>query len=294
MGDRAHATSACVASARSRTFRSRAHSSALFAPQDVAIMPKGISTVMNRSNDRWCLIVRDGWGKNPVPAMEQRQRRLPRETSRRRPAAGRVSRARSSTPAASMSACPKARWATAKSATRTSARAASSIRNRSRSPSDSQRRVLRQRRDQRRRRQRARATEPTCTCSASSSDAGVHGLLEHLYGCLELCKRKGLSTACSLHAFTDGRDTSPNSGLGYVRQIEAKMAEIGVGRVATVSGRYWAMDRDNRWPRVEKAYRAIACGDGPQFRIGAEAVISTITITHRAEHAAATSSSRPR
>src|SRR5438552_1908420 len=87
------------------------------------------------------------------------------------------------------------------------------------------------------------------------SDAGVHGLLEHLFACLELCKRKGL-TRVFLHAFTDGRDTPPNSGLGYIRQIETKMKEIGIGRVATVCGRYWAMDRDNRWTRVEKAYRA--------------------------------------
>src|SRR5207253_6027870 len=64
------------------------------------------------------------------------------------------------------------------------------------------------------------------------SDAGVHGLLEHLYGCLELCKRRGL-TRVFLHAFTDGRDTPPNSGLGYVRDIEAKMGEIGVGQIAT-------------------------------------------------------------
>ena len=103
------------------------------------------------------------------------------------------------------------------------------------------------------------------------SDAGVHGLLEHLYGCLEQCKRRGL-TRVFLHAFTDGRDTPPNSGLGYLRQIEAKMAEIGVGRIATVSGRFWAMDRDNRWPRVARAYRAIVFGDGAIFRSAEEAV----------------------
>src|SRR5688500_17670559 len=96
------------------------------------------------------------------------------------------------------------------------------------------------------------------------SDAGVHGLLEHLYGCLEACRRRGLSRVF-LHAFTDGRDTSPNSGLGYVRQVEAKMREIGVGKIATVSGRYWAMDRDNRWDRVKKAYDAIVSAVGPRF-----------------------------
>src|SRR2546421_3550230 len=104
------------------------------------------------------------------------------------------------------------------------------------------------------------------------SDAGVHGLLEHLYACLELCKRRGL-TRVFLHAFTDGRDTPPNSGLGYIRQIEAKMTEIGVGRIATVSGRYWAMDRDNRWQRVEKAYDAMVLAEGPRFD-SAEAAIA--------------------
>ena len=78
------------------------------------------------------------------------------------------------------------------------------------------------------------------------SDAGVHALLEHLYACLELCRRRGLDRVF-LHAFTDGRDTPPNSGLGFIRQIEGKMRELGVGKIATVSGRYWAMDRDNRW-----------------------------------------------
>ncbi|MGA2582861.1 MAG: 2,3-bisphosphoglycerate-independent phosphoglycerate mutase [Tepidisphaeraceae bacterium] len=103
------------------------------------------------------------------------------------------------------------------------------------------------------------------------SDAGVHGLLEHLFGCLELCRRKGAKRVF-LHAFTDGRDTPPNSGLGYIKQIEQKMAEIGVGKVATVSGRYWAMDRDKRWNRVEKAYRAITAGEGPIFSSATAAV----------------------
>jgi 2,3-bisphosphoglycerate-independent phosphoglycerate mutase len=103
------------------------------------------------------------------------------------------------------------------------------------------------------------------------SDAGVHGLLEHLYACLELAKRRGLDRVY-LHAFTDGRDTSPNSGLGYIQQVEAKMKEIGVGAIATVSGRYYAMDRDNRWARVEKAYRALAASEGPAFASAQAAV----------------------
>jgi 2,3-bisphosphoglycerate-independent phosphoglycerate mutase len=104
-----------------------------------------------------------------------------------------------------------------------------------------------------------------------ASDAGVHGLLEHLYACLELCRRRGLKEVF-LHAFTDGRDTPPNSGLGFMRKIEEKMKELGVGKVATVSGRYWAMDRDNRWPRVEKAFRALTAGVGPKFRSAEEAI----------------------
>jgi 2,3-bisphosphoglycerate-independent phosphoglycerate mutase len=103
------------------------------------------------------------------------------------------------------------------------------------------------------------------------SDAGVHGLLEHLFACLELCRRRGLSRVF-LHAFTDGRDTPPNSGLGYVREIEAKMKELGVGHIATVIGRYYAMDRDNRWPRVEKAYDAIVLAEGARFDSAERAV----------------------
>jgi 2,3-bisphosphoglycerate-independent phosphoglycerate mutase len=104
-----------------------------------------------------------------------------------------------------------------------------------------------------------------------ASDAGVHGLLEHLYGCLLLAKQRGLERVF-LHAFTDGRDTPPNSGLGYLRAIDAKMKELGVGQVATVSGRYYAMDRDNRWPRVEKAYNAMTRADGPHFPTAEDAI----------------------
>jgi 2,3-bisphosphoglycerate-independent phosphoglycerate mutase len=85
------------------------------------------------------------------------------------------------------------------------------------------------------------------------SDAGVHGMLDHLYGILRQAKEDGLAQVY-LHAFTDGRDTPPSSGLGYVQQVEAQMQAIGVGRIASVCGRFWAMDRDNRWERVQKAY----------------------------------------
>ncbi|MCZ6675008.1 MAG: 2,3-bisphosphoglycerate-independent phosphoglycerate mutase, partial [Verrucomicrobia bacterium] len=85
------------------------------------------------------------------------------------------------------------------------------------------------------------------------SDAGVHGLLEHLYGVLSEAKSAGVEEAY-IHAFTDGRDTSPHSGLGYIEQVEAKCRELGIGKIASVCGRFWSMDRDNRWERVSKAY----------------------------------------
>ncbi len=87
------------------------------------------------------------------------------------------------------------------------------------------------------------------------SDAGVHGMLEHLYGILAQAKAEGLAPdKVFIHAFTDGRDTPPSSGIGYVRQVDAKCREIGIGRIASVCGRFWAMDRDNRWERVSRAY----------------------------------------
>ncbi len=87
------------------------------------------------------------------------------------------------------------------------------------------------------------------------SDAGVHGMLEHLYGILRQAKADGLRPdQVFIHAFTDGRDTPPQSGLGYVRQVEAQCQAIGIGAIASVCGRFWAMDRDNRWERVARAY----------------------------------------
>ena len=93
------------------------------------------------------------------------------------------------------------------------------------------------------------------------SDGGVHSHNTHIYGLLELAKRAGLKKVY-VHCFLDGRDTPPASGKGFVEELEAKMAEIGVGEVAMVSGRYYAMDRDNRWDRVEKAYRCLTLGEG--------------------------------
>nr|WP_302225777.1 2,3-bisphosphoglycerate-independent phosphoglycerate mutase [uncultured Marvinbryantia sp.] len=93
------------------------------------------------------------------------------------------------------------------------------------------------------------------------SDGGVHSHITHIYGLLELAKREGLSKVY-VHCFLDGRDTPPESGKGYAEQLEAKMQELGVGECVSVMGRYYAMDRDNRWDRVEKAYNALVKGEG--------------------------------
>ena len=93
------------------------------------------------------------------------------------------------------------------------------------------------------------------------SDGGVHSHITHIYGLLELAKRNGLEKVY-LHAFLDGRDTPPASGADYVAELSAKCKEIGVGEVVMVSGRYYAMDRDKNYDRVEKAYRALRYGEG--------------------------------
>jgi 2,3-bisphosphoglycerate-independent phosphoglycerate mutase len=103
------------------------------------------------------------------------------------------------------------------------------------------------------------------------SDGGVHSHEEHLHACLELAHREGVERAL-VHAFLDGRDTPPSSGLGYVQSLEKRMREKGYGAVATVSGRYWAMDRDKRWDRVALAYAALARGEGFKARSGVAAV----------------------
>lgn len=99
------------------------------------------------------------------------------------------------------------------------------------------------------------------------SDGGVHSHNEHIYGLLELAKRQGIKKVY-VHCFLDGRDTPPASGKEYVEQLEEKMKEIGVGEVASVMGRYYAMDRDNRWERVEKAYNALVKGIGETAESG--------------------------
>jgi 2,3-bisphosphoglycerate-independent phosphoglycerate mutase len=103
------------------------------------------------------------------------------------------------------------------------------------------------------------------------SDIGVHSLLDHLYGLLELAKRNGIENTF-IHAFTDGRDSPPDSGAGYIKQIEKKASEIGVGRIATVIGRFYAMDRDSRWDRVQRAYECMRFGKGHKAKSAAEAI----------------------
>jgi 2,3-bisphosphoglycerate-independent phosphoglycerate mutase len=92
------------------------------------------------------------------------------------------------------------------------------------------------------------------------SDGGVHSQLQHLFALLRMA-RENKVTNVFVHCFMDGRDTPPESGIDFLRQLEQKMREYGVGQIASVSGRYYAMDRDNRWERVEKAYRAMVHGE---------------------------------
>lgn len=93
------------------------------------------------------------------------------------------------------------------------------------------------------------------------SDGGVHSHTAHLYALLELARRHGIREVF-VHCFLDGRDTPPKSASGYLAELEKEMKSVGTGRVATIMGRYYAMDRDNRWDRVEKAYRAMVHGEG--------------------------------
>ena len=103
------------------------------------------------------------------------------------------------------------------------------------------------------------------------SSGGVHSHIEHIYGLLELAKRAGLKKVY-LHAFLDGRDTPPDSGKSFLLAVEKKMQELGVGEIATISGRYYAMDRDKNYDRVEKAYRAMVYGTGEKASSVEEAI----------------------
>ncbi len=98
------------------------------------------------------------------------------------------------------------------------------------------------------------------------SDGGVHSHIDHLFACIELARRRGLDpNSLVIHVFTDGRDTDPEGGVEYVRELQKKMDELEMGRVGSIVGRYFAMDRDNRWPRPKKAYDLLVFGEGAQF-----------------------------
>jgi len=103
------------------------------------------------------------------------------------------------------------------------------------------------------------------------SDGGVHSHILHLFALLNLAKKKGLKDIC-IHAFMDGRDTPPSSGVDYLKQLEKHLATLGCGRVASVTGRFYAMDRDQRWERVEKAYHALTLGEGKMVRSSLEGI----------------------
>lgn len=103
------------------------------------------------------------------------------------------------------------------------------------------------------------------------SDGGVHSHIDHLFSLLELCKKEGIKNVF-VHAFTDGRDTEPQKALSYIYQLERKLKTLKIGKIATVSGRYYGMDRDKHWDRTERAYRAIAEGNGPLKKTAASAI----------------------
>lgn len=103
------------------------------------------------------------------------------------------------------------------------------------------------------------------------SDGGVHAQLTHLFALIDMAKQHGL-TEVFVHCFMDGRDTPPQSGAGFIDQVEKKLREAGIGKIASVSGRYYAMDRDKRWERVERAFGAMVLGNGAKFHSAADAV----------------------
>ena len=95
------------------------------------------------------------------------------------------------------------------------------------------------------------------------SPGGVHSHMEHLFGIVEMAKKNGLDKVY-IHAFLDGRDVPPSSAAEYMEETVAELNKIGLGKIATISGRFYAMDRDNAWDRVEKAYSALVYGEGVQ------------------------------
>lgn len=117
----------------------------------------------------------------------------------------------------------------------------------------------------------AKASDTALHLYGLLSDGGVHSHINHTIAMLEMAAKAGL-TKVYVHAFLDGRDVAPDSAIGYIERLQAKIDELGVGRIATVQGRYYAMDRDKRWERTEKSYRAMVYGDGPRYRDPLQAV----------------------
>lgn len=109
------------------------------------------------------------------------------------------------------------------------------------------------------------------------SDGGVHSHIDHLFALLKMAKNNGLENVY-VHAILDGRDTPPTSAIEYVKELEEKMKEIGIGKIATLTGRYYAMDRDNRWERVKLAYDAMANGIGNFFKTAQKAIETSYEI----------------
>ncbi|GAB2691495.1 2,3-bisphosphoglycerate-independent phosphoglycerate mutase [Paenibacillus thermoaerophilus] len=106
------------------------------------------------------------------------------------------------------------------------------------------------------------------------SDGGVHSHIDHLFALLDLCKKENFEDVY-IHAFLDGRDVAPDSAKTYMEQLLAYIDKVGVGRIATVQGRYYAMDRDKRWERTEKSYRAMVYGEGPAYRDPLQAIVES-------------------
>lgn len=115
-----------------------------------------------------------------------------------------------------------------------------------------------------------------------TSPGGIHSTLEHGYAVVELAQRRGLSRV-AWHAFLDGRDTPPQSAAGYLREVQAKLDELGVGKIASIVGRFYAMDRDNRWERVSRGYRLLVRGEGRPEPASAGAVAAVTAAYARGE-----------
>jgi 2,3-bisphosphoglycerate-independent phosphoglycerate mutase len=119
--------------------------------------------------------------------------------------------------------------------------------------------------------QKAKAGSGRLHLAGLLSDGGVHSHETHLYALIEMAKRQGVREVF-IHCLLDGRDTPPQSGADYLERLEVEIARIGLGQIATVIGRYYAMDRDNRWERVEQAYKAIVLGEGKPYASASAAI----------------------